>query len=330
MLFKPSLDAAHECWPLASTFTIARGSKDAANVVVCTLTQDGICGRGECVPYARYGESVESVISQIKALEAQLPGGITKRSLQTLMPAGAARFAVDAALWDLEAKTLGTSAWAKAGVKTTAPLTTAYTIVYNEAAKMGADAAAQASRPLLKIKLAQRGDLDRLKAVREGAPDSELIVDANEGWSLSDFEGIAPELERLGVTTVEQPLPAGKDSDLKAGSYPFNICADESCHDTAGLEALAPHYDMINIKLDKTGGLTEALKLKKAAQAQGMKIMVGCMVGTSLAMAPAMAAAHDADLVDLDGPLLMKKDRGNGIRFEGSLMHWPDKALWGC
>lgn len=329
MHFKPSLTAVHQRWALANTFTIARGSKDAADVVVCTLAQEGKTGRGECVPYARYGESVDSVIAQIETLRPHLAAGFTRDTLQTLMPPGAARFAVDAALWDLEAKLTGVSVWSRIGAASAAPLTTAYTIVYNEEAAMGADARAQSNRPLLKIKLARRGDLDRLKAVRDGAPDAELIVDANEGWSLDDFEAIAPELTRLGVTTVEQPLPAGKDGDLKAGSYPFNICADESCHDSAGLAKLTPHYDMINIKLDKTGGLTEALKLKAAAQAANMKIMVGCMVGTSLAMAPAMAVGHSADLVDLDGPLLMKQDRPEGIEFEGSQMHWPQASLWG-
>lgn len=329
MRFKASLHTAAESWPLANTFTIARGSKDAADVVVCSLNCNGMQGRGECVPYARYGESTQSVIAQIIAAKDALEAGISREQLQQGMPPGAARFAVDAALWDLEAKTSGETVWETLGINTSAPLTTAYTIVYNDAATMGADAAKEAARPLLKIKLASRGDMERLKAVRDSAPDAQFIVDANEGWSLCDFEEIAPDLERLGVTTVEQPLPAGQDEGLKTGAYPFAICADESCHDRASLDHIVGRYDMINIKLDKTGGLTEALALKEEARAAGLKIMTGCMVSTSLAMAPAMAVAHNADLVDLDGPLLMAKDREGGIHFEGSLMHWPSPALWG-
>lgn len=281
------------------------------------------------MPYARYGETTQSVIGQINALSSALETGLTRAQVQQAMPPGAARFAVDAAFWDLEAKRSGQSVWRSLGIDTARPITTAYTIVYNDAQAMGRDAAKESTRPLLKIKLATRGDIDRLKAVRDGAPDAQFIVDANEGWSLRDFEEIAPQLEALGVTTVEQPLPAGQEDGLQAGAYPFHICADESCHDRASLDTIIGRYDMINIKLDKTGGLTEALALKADARAAGLKIMTGCMVSTSLAMAPAMAVAHDADLVDLDGPLLMKQDRADGIRFDGSLMHWPSPALWG-
>jgi len=330
MHFSPKIKARHECWPLANTFTIARGSKDSADVVVCTLSQDGYVGRGECVPYARYGESVASVFDQIKHFAQSTSTGFLKSDLQRKMPAGAARFAVDAALWDLEAKLSGTSVFESLGIAADRPLTTAYTISYASADTMHRDAQNNAARPLLKIKLAHKDDLERLIAVREGAPKAKLIVDANEGWTLTDFEAFAPHLETHGVIMVEQPLPAGADSALKAGQYPFDLCADESCHDRARLDALIGHYDMINIKLDKTGGLTEALALKEAARTTGIKIMIGCMVSTSLAMAPAMAVAYDADVVDLDGPLLMKQDRTDGIDYKGSQMYWPSAALWGA
>lgn len=324
-----SLHVAAQRWPLAKTFTISRGSKDAADVVICALSNGTSTGRGECVPYPRYGESTGSVIAQIEAIQPQLEAGLSREALQRALPPGAARFAMDAALWDLEAKETGRSVWEILDIDLSAMLTTAYTIVYNTAEAMGRDAKTHRHRPLLKIKLASRGDLDRLKAVRDNAPNAQLIVDANEGWTLDGFEAIAPALERLGVTTVEQPLPARENSALKAGAYPFDLCADESVHDRASLAAIAGHYDMINIKLDKTGGLTEALKLKDAARAAGLKIMVGCMVGTSLAMAPAMALAHDADVVDLDGPLLLKQDRPDGIAYKSSQMHWPSAQLWG-
>ncbi|MEM9880471.1 MAG: dipeptide epimerase, partial [Pseudomonadota bacterium] len=255
MHFSPSISARHERWPLANTFTIARGSKDAADVVVCTLSQDGHVGRGECVPYARYNESVDSVIAQIKAFESKAANGFTHASVERLMPPGAARFAVDAAAWDLSAKCSGKSVFNALGIDIGQPLTTAYTIVYDSPEAMRKDAQTHAARPLLKIKLARKGDLDRLKAVRDGAPEAELIVDANEGWDLRDFEDIAPDLAAEGVTTVEQPLPANADAALQAGSYPFSLCADESCHDRSSLAHLIGRYDMVNIKLDKTGGL---------------------------------------------------------------------------
>ncbi|MEO0412750.1 MAG: N-acetyl-D-Glu racemase DgcA [Pseudomonadota bacterium] len=323
------ISARHERWPLAQTFTIARGGRDAADVVVCEITDGTYTGRGECVPYARYGESIASVLGQIDATKPQLPVDDPRRALQTLMPAGAARFAIDAALWDLEAKQNGQTVWDALGINPGRKLSTAYTISYNVAEKMAHDAALENHRPLLKIKLARKDDLERLLAVRAAAPNPQLVVDANEGWSLDDFEAIAPALVGAGVIAVEQPLPAGQDSALKAGAYPFALCADESVHDRASLNHIIGRYDMINIKLDKTGGLTEALEMKAMAQGAGLKIMVGCMVGTSLAMAPAMAAAWDADIVDLDGPLLMKDDRTGGIRFEGSQMAFPDPSFWG-
>ncbi|MEM7569742.1 MAG: N-acetyl-D-Glu racemase DgcA [Pseudomonadota bacterium] len=324
-----NVSARHERWPLAQTFTIARGGRDAADVVVCQVTDGTFTGWGECVPYARYGETVESVLSQIEAAGAKLPKEHPREALQSTMPAGAARFAMDAALWDLEAKQAKQSVWETLGVRTANPLTTAYTISFGPAEKMASDAAKENHRPLLKIKLASPEDLPRLEAVRAAAPNSDLVVDANEGWRLEDFTAIAPALAKAGVKVVEQPLPADADAPLKAGSFPFALCADESVHDRASLVKVIGHYDMINIKLDKTGGLTEALAMKQAAQDAGLKIMVGCMVGTSLAMAPAMALAHDADVVDLDGPLLMKEDRPGGMVFEGSKMHFPKADFWG-
>lgn len=324
-----SVEARHETWPLAQTFTIARGGRDAADVVVCVVSDGVHSGWGECVPYARYGESTQSVLAQIEGVKDSLPAEYAREALQSLMPPGAARFAIDAALWDLEAKTKATSVWDELGIDTSKTLTTAYTISFGEPQKMAEDAGKENHRPLLKIKLARKDDLPRLLAVREAAPAPKLIVDANEGWTMGDFEAIAPALIDAGVVAVEQPLPAGKDSDLKTGTYPFALCADESVHDRKSLDSIIGHYDMINIKLDKTGGLTEALAMKAMAQDAGLQIMVGCMVGTSLAMAPAMAVGHDAQIVDLDGPLLMKEDRPGGIIFSGSQMAFPKADFWG-
>ncbi|MEM6835185.1 MAG: N-acetyl-D-Glu racemase DgcA [Pseudomonadota bacterium] len=321
--------AQAEKWPLAQRFTIARGSKDAADVVLCTVTDGTHIGRGECVPYARYGESLDSVIAQIQPLNDSLPVQNPRDVLQDELPAGAARFALDAALWDLEAKQSGTSIWNKLNIDTAAPLTTAYTISYDTANEMAANAAKQKDRPLLKIKLASKDDIARLQAVRDAVPDADMIVDANEGWSLADFEMLVPTLQDCNVIAVEQPLPAGQDKALKAGAYPFWLCADESVHARGSLPEIIGRYDMINIKLDKTGGLTEALALAQDARAAGLRLMVGCMVGTSLAMAPAMAIAAHADLVDLDGPLLLAKDRPGGMRFKGSLMAFPQPDFWG-
>lgn len=314
-----------ERFPLAQTFTISRGSKSEARVLTVRIDRDGLTGRGECVPYARYGETLETVAAQI----ASVTEGVTRDALQTLLPAGAARNAVDCALWDLTAKANGRRAWDLAGLPPPRPLTTAYTLSLDTPDAMRAAAAAQAARPILKIKLGTPDDIPRLEAVRAGAPEARIIVDANEGWTPALYADLCPHLLRLGVALVEQPLPAGQDGALADMARPVPVCADESCHDRASLAGLMGKYDMVNIKLDKTGGLTEALALRDAARAAGFGVMVGCMVGTSLAVAPALVIAQGADMVDLDGPLLLAQDRARPLRYVGSEVFPPDAGLWG-
>lgn len=306
-------------------FTIARNSRSHVEVVEVAVTRNGVTGIGECVPYGRYGESVESVLAQIAAL----PGDVSVDALQTLLPAGAARNGVDCALWDLAAKTAGRPVHALLGLPAPAALTTAFTLSLDTPEAMRTKAAANAARPLLKIKLGGADDLQRLRAVRAGAPDAGLILDANEGWTPETYLALLPELEALGVALVEQPFPAGADEALRELPRPVPICADESCHDRHGLSALAGKYDVVNIKLDKTGGLTEALALKTEALAQGFGLMVGCMAASSLAMAPAMLVAQGAAFVDLDGPLLLAQDRENGLIYEQSRIIPATPALWG-
>ena len=314
-----------ETFRLAQVFTIARGSRTEARVLTVEITRGGVTGRGECVPYARYGETLDSVTAQIEGLQ----GDIGRDALQGALPPGAARNAVDCALWDLAAKTSGSPVWALAGLPAPGPVVSAYTLSLDTPEAMRRAAAAHAHRPLLKIKLGSEGDMARLEAVRAGAPRTAIIVDANEGWTAEIYADLAPHLLRLGVLMVEQPLPAGADDLLAGIARPLPVCADESCHDRASLPALAGKYDMVNIKLDKTGGLTEALALRDAARAAGHRVMVGCMVGSSLAMAPALLVAQGAEIVDLDGPLLLAEDRDPALRFDGSVVHPADPALWG-
>jgi L-alanine-DL-glutamate epimerase-like enolase superfamily enzyme len=323
------LTLRRESWPIRGTFTISRGSKATADVVVVELSRNGEVGRGEAVPYARYGESMQSVVEQIEGLHGPLAEGLDRDGLQALLPAGAARNAVDLAFWDLECRLSGRRHWELAGLPAPAPVTTAYTLSLDTAGNMGRKAAENAFRPLLKLKLAGPEDLDRVAAVRANAPVTRIIVDANEGWDVSQYSALAPELARLGVEMIEQPLPAGDDAALAGVERPVPVCADESCHDTATLPDLEGRYDMVNIKLDKTGGLTEALRLKAAAEAAGYGIMVGSMLATSLAMAPGVLLAQGAGVVDLDGPLLLAADREPGLRFEDSLVYPPEAALWG-
>lgn len=312
-------------FPLRDTFTISRGSKTEAEVLTVRLSANGAMVWGECVPYARYGESIESVTAQIEAL----PETFTRAELQELLPAGAARNAVDCALWDLAAKRADKRVWQLAGLRAPRPVVTAYTLSLDTPEAMRAAAEKNAHRSLLKIKLGTEADMPRLEAVRAGAPKSRLIVDANEGWTAEVYAELAPHLVRLGVELVEQPLPAGADDMLAEIDRPVPVCADESCHDRASLPALKGRYDMVSIKLDKTGGLTEALALKKAARAEGYGIMVGCMVGTSLAMAPAMLVAQGVAVTDLDGPLLLAEDRPHPLRYDATGVHPPDALLWG-
>lgn len=318
-----------ESWPIRGAFTISRGSRTEAQVVVAELTDGAHTGRGECVPYARYGETPVSVVAQIETQSKGIGQGCGRDELQNAMPAGAARNALDCALWDLEAKRAGAPAWSLAGLDEPRPLVSAYTLSLDTPDRMQAAAHENAERPLLKLKLAGPDDLARVQAVRAGAPKADIIVDANEGWTVDAYRGLAPELARLGVMMIEQPLPADEDEALAEIDRPVPVCADESCHDRSSLKKLKGRYDLVNIKLDKTGGFTEALALKTEATRQGFGIMVGCMLGTSLAMAPAQLVAQGARVVDLDGPLLLAKDREPAMRFDGSTIHPPDSALWG-
>jgi L-alanine-DL-glutamate epimerase-like enolase superfamily enzyme len=310
---------------LAEAFTISRGSRTEAQVLTVRISANGAMAWGECVPYARYGESIDSVTAQIESL----PKSFTRGDLQELLPAGAARNAVDCALWDLAAKRADKRVWQLAGLPAPGPEITAYTLSLDAPGKMRDAAARHAHRPLLKIKLGTEADMARLEAVRAGAPKSRIIVDANEGWTAEAYAELAPHLVRLGVELVEQPLPAGEDGMLGEIARPLPVCADESCHDRATLDGLRGKYDMVNIKLDKTGGLTEALALRDAARAEGYGIMVGCMVGSSLAMAPAVLVAQGAAVTDLDGPLLLAEDRPHPLRYDAAGVHPPDAALWG-
>jgi L-alanine-DL-glutamate epimerase-like enolase superfamily enzyme len=319
------IDAAAEDFALAEAFAIARGSKTHARVVVATVTRDGVQGRGEAVPYGRYGETVEGVIAQI----ASLPRDIDRAQLQHALPPGAARNAVDCALWDHAAKAAGQRVWTLAGLPAPRPAVTAFTLSLAEPDAMRATAARHAHRPVLKVKLGTPDDLPRLEAVRAGAPRPALLVDANEGWTEPDYFALLPHLVRLGVRLVEQPLPAGADAALARLPRPVPVCADESCHTRADLPALVGRYDAVNVKLDKAGGLTEALSLAAEARAQGFGLMVGCMVATSLAMAPALLVAQGADWVDLDGPLLLRDDRPHALRYDAAGAHPPLSELWG-
>ncbi len=323
------LTVRHEAWPVRGKFTISRGSRTQADVVVAELSDGAQVGRGECLPYPRYGESVEGVIAEIEKLRGPLAEGLDRQGLQALLPAGAARNAVDLAFWDLECKRAGKRHWELAGLPEPGPVTTAFTLSIDTPEEMGRKAAENASRPILKLKLAGPDDLDRVEAVRANAPGTRIVVDANEGWTAEQYTALVPELQRLGVVMVEQPLPAGDDAALAGIARPVPVCADESCHDTATLAALKGRYDMVNIKLDKTGGLTEALKLKQAAEAEGFAIMVGCMLTTSLACAPAVVLAQGVALTDLDAPLLLAEDRDPPLKIEDSLVYPPAPALWG-
>jgi L-alanine-DL-glutamate epimerase-like enolase superfamily enzyme len=324
-----TLTARIERWPITGAFTISRGSKTEAVTVVAEISHGGHTGRGECVPYPRYGETPEATLAAVLAAQERLRKGLSREALQRALPAGAARNALDCALLDLEAKARGQRVWELLGRPAPRPCTTAFTISLGTPEAMAAATAKAASRPLLKIKLGGDGDAERIAAVRSQAPESELIVDANEAWTPANLEHNLAACAAVGVTLVEQPLPAGQDEALAGIRRPMAVCADESVHDRASLEGLRQRYDAINIKLDKTGGLTEALAMADAAQALGFEIMVGCMVGTSLAMAPAMLLTPQARFVDLDGPLLLAADRDDGLRYDGSTIYPPEPALWG-
>lgn len=323
------LSVAEERFPIAGTFTISRGSKTEAEVIACTISGLGRSGRGECVPYRRYGETISGVRAEVEAMAAAIAAGLGRDELRDAMKPGAARNALDCALWDLEAKLSGVRVAERLGLALPAPLETAYTLSLASPEAMAAQARANAARPLLKVKIGGDGDIERIRAVRDAAPESRLILDANEGWIDENVEENLAVAAELGVALVEQPLPAGRDAILARIDRPVPVCADESVHTAEGLDALADRYDAINIKLDKAGGLTAALELRDRARELGFSIMVGCMVGTSLAMAPAVLLAQGADFVDLDGPLLLARDREPGLIYRGSLVSPPEPGLWG-
>ena len=317
------IEVTRDVFRLAQVFTISRGSRTQTDVLTVSVIIGGVRGWGECVPYARYGETLDSVTAQIEGFSgawADLPGAL---------PAGAARNALDCAFWDLAAKAAGVRVWDLLKLPAPRPEITAYTLSLDTPDAMQVQAAQNAARPLLKIKLGTPDDMARLEAVRRGAPDSRIIVDANEGWSAEVYADLAPHLIRLGVQMVEQPMPAGADDMLGEIARPLPVCADESCHDRTSLPALRGKYDLVNIKLDKTGGLTEALALKGESIAQGYGVMVGCMVGSSLAMAPATILAQGVAFTDLDGPLLLAEDRAEPLIFDAAGVHAPTAGLWG-
>jgi L-alanine-DL-glutamate epimerase-like enolase superfamily enzyme len=322
------IEAREEIWPLKNVFRISRGSRTEALVIVATVSDDQYTGRGEGVPIRRYNQTSESVLGQIETVRREKD--LDREKLQELLPAGAARNAIDCALWDLEAKRSGKRVWELADIAMRPEVETSFTISLDTPVKMAAAASANSKAPILKLKLGGDDvDLARVEAVRAAAPNARLLIDANESWSPEHYRNVAPKLKKLGVELIEQPFPAGADEILETLDHPVPVCADESCHTAADLPRLKNRYDMVNVKLDKTGGLTEALRLYERARQNKFKVLIGCMVGTSLSMGPARVLASIADYVDLDGPLLLSRDRDHGIRYEKGKMEIPARELWG-
>jgi L-alanine-DL-glutamate epimerase-like enolase superfamily enzyme len=322
--------ASIERWPVAGAFTIARGAKTFVDVVMVEIAESGMVGRGEGTPIYYHGETAASVLVQVEAAAAALEGGVRREALLEILPRGAARNAIDAAIWDLEARLSATSACEAAGLASTISVTTAFTLSLDTPAAMEEAARCASGRyPLLKLKLAGEGDRERVAAVRRGAPYARLIVDANEAWTGRDIVAEAAALLPYGVELIEQPVRAGEDHLLDGLSSPIPLCADESCHDRADLARYVGRYAAINVKLDKAGGLTEALRLVADARAAGMEVMIGCMLSTSLGVAPAFLLAGQARWVDLDGPLLLARDREGGFRFTGGTMIPSPPGFWG-
>lgn len=324
-----TLSVYREAWPLARPFAISRGTKEVAEVIVAEVAQDDVLGRGECVPYPRYGETLEGVMASVQACRGAVAERLDRDEILKRLPPGAARNVLDCALWDFEAKMAGRSVAALLGVPTPQPVVTAETIALGTPAAMASAAHALKDRPLLKLKLDARAVIERITAVRQAAPQARLIVDANEAWTPELLGTVLDDLASLGVEMIEQPLPAGTDGDLAGMDSPILLCADESCHTACDLHHVAERYDMVNVKLDKAGGLSPAIRLARAARDNGLAIMVGCMVATSLAIAPAMFLASMADYVDLDGPLWLAHDRSPAIKFERGTIYPPVPALWG-
>ena len=327
---KLELSVNEEVWPLDKPFRIARGTRTEARVIVVTISDGQHTGRAEAVPSKRYGENVASTLAQLEQISSKGAGGFDRQQIQKLLPAGAARNALDCALWDLEAKVSGKRAWELANIRIVDAVETAFTISLDTPEKMAAAAKANITAPVLKLKLGGDFlDLPRVEAVKQEAPAARLLVDANELWSPSHYQNIASALRGLGVGLIEQPFPAQADDVLETLDHPVPVCADESCHTTADLPRLVNRYEAINIKLDKTGGLTEALRLTESARQSGFRILIGCMVCTSLGIAPARLLAGPNDYVDLDGPLLLAGDRHHALQYQNGKIHLPPRQLWG-
>lgn len=324
-----SMKITEESWKKKKAFRISRGIMDVSEVIVVELSDGVYRGFGECSPTDHYGESMASVLAQLKSIRYAVAGGVSRKEIQELLPAGAARNALDCAYWDFEAKKSGVPAWKTAGISEPRPIQTAYTLSLESPEEMAEIARQEACRGLLKLKLGDDDDIARVEAVRAAAPDVRVIVDANEAWTMGKLRTYAPELMRLGVTLIEQPLPAEHDEELEGYVSPVPLCADESCHVAADVEQVSKRYQFANIKLDKTGGLTEALELVRRAQAAGLRLMVGCMGGTSLAMAPGLIVASYCEVVDLDAPLLQSEDREHALRYDGGIIHPASGELWG-
>lgn len=322
------IKAGEEIWQLKQPFRISRGARTEARVVVVTVTDGRYSGRGEGVPIRRYQQSSESVLAQIESIKNS--PSLDRQHLQNLLPAGAARNALDCALWDLEAKISGKRVWELANIPVIQEIETSFTISLDTPAEMAAATKENATSPVLKLKLGG-DDLDvaRVEAVRSAAPSVRLIIDANESWTPDHYSKVTQSLLQLGIELIEQPFPANEDDVLRALEHPIPVCADESCHTTADLFPLKGRYEMVNIKLDKAGGLTEALLLAEHAHAAGFKVLVGCMVCTSLGIAPARLLASAAEYVDLDGPLLLRRDRDYGLAYENGRIGLPSRQLWG-
>jgi len=322
------IEAREEIWPLKQPFRISRGSRSEARVVVVRVSDGQHTGRGEAVPIARYDQSCASVLAQIESMKG-LPS-LDRQQIQKLLAPGAARNALDCALWDLEAKVSGKRAWELANIPIVPEVETSFTISLDAVDKMAAAAKAAANSPLLKLKLGgDELDLARVEAVRGAAPTARLLIDANESWSPSHYRNIVPALNGLDVDLIEQPFPADADEVLETLEHPIPVCADESCHTTADLPRLRNRYEMLNVKLDKTGGLTEALLLTERARDTGFRLLIGCMACTSLGIAPARLLPSATDYVDLDGPLLLTGDRHHGLAYENGRIGLPSRQLWG-
>ncbi|WP_045836307.1 N-acetyl-D-Glu racemase DgcA [Hyphomicrobium sp. 99] len=322
----PTIEARGETWPLKEAFVISRGAKTAAEVVVVTISDGEHRGRGEAVPYARYGETVSGVLDDIRRVAGHVS---TRTNLATYLKPGAALNALDCAFWDFESKCTGVRVAELAALAPPVAKATSFTLSLDAPATMADKAAQVPHLSLLKLKLGGPGDGDRMRAVRAARPDARLLVDANEAWTIDTIENLISVAAECGIELIEQPLPADQDEALRGIDRTVPICADESVHTAADIPRLAALYDAVNVKLDKAGGLTGAIALVREARRHDLKIMVGSMVATSLAVAPAMLLASEADWIDLDGPLLLAHDREHGLRVENGIIYPPEPELWG-